>query len=157
MKKNSDPFFTIKKKMNKPSDQKSILNGFHLKELLNIKDGYNCRFNLSATPYSYQSEKQKKELYKKIIQNEIKRRKLDKKYKKKFSNCELELQIIYYLGSKYNKSDLDNFTKILQDQIKNRIFGDDSKIKRLVLIKEFIPKTKFRRLFEQSIIKIKRL
>lgn len=143
-------------KLNRYPSRNSILEWTNFKKHLGVR-GYYLTLNLSAIPYSNQSKNKKR--YRTLLIKQIKRHDLwlkrcSKNLKGIFADKEIKLYIVYYLGTKYKLSDIDNLLKITLDCLKNNLFGDDSKIKEIRVSKEQVPKQKYRELKEQTIIKI---
>ena len=137
-------------KLNKDPRKNSIISWKEFRKILN-KNGYHITVTLPSTPFSFQSNSLKK--YREAIFREVRNRNWNN-VKDKCHGKEIKLSITYFLGEKYRISDLDNLLKLTLDCLKNNLFEDDSSIKEIHVSKEFLPKQKYRKLKEQTIIKL---
>lgn len=111
------------------------------------------------TPVSYQSPPISKKEFIQDIEENIEKRDLNRCLDK-FKDCELEIELHFFLASKYSKTDLDNLTKLMLDSMKGKIFPDDRQIKKLRIGKYLLPREKYldhilRKVKEQVIVGIR--
>jgi Holliday junction resolvase RusA-like endonuclease len=136
---------------NLEKNKRTILTFKSFKEVMDLSSSGGWILNLPFHPISLHSEKELKKEFDKLIDEEIKRRNLNRNIEK-YNGKEISLVVRFFITFKHNK-DVDNMTKPLLDSIKNRMFGDDKLIVDCCIKKIFVKKE----IAENIVIRIKSL
>jgi len=91
---------------------------------------------LSQFPVSGYSKSSKKALkYLRAIPNND----FDNQFLKKSKGKELEMEMIFFLATDYDKRDVDNFIKLVTDAFVDKWYDDDSQVKKIIAEKILVP------------------
>lgn len=136
---------------NLEKNKRTILTFRSFKELMDLSSSGGWILNLPFHPISLHSEVELKKEFDRLIDEEIKRRNLNRNMEK-YNGKEISLVVRFFVTSKHNK-DVDNMTKPLLDSIKNKMFGDDKFVVDYCVKKIFVEKE----IAENIVIRMKSL